>query len=379
MACLESDASEGEVESEGCAKKQPFFRDIRRYSCEFCGIIRSKKSLIRSHILAHHKDEYKGSQICEDSEENMARKDVSRSCEECGASFQKPAHLKQHMQSHSLERPFSCPVEDCRQSYRRKDHLTRHLHTHEGKLFACTIEGCDRRFNIKANMQRHVKERHEDGSPCENKKQYACKECGKTFKYASKLRKHEDSHVKLDCVEVVCCEPGCFKTFTNAECLKAHVQFCHQHTQCEICGTKQMKRNIKRHKRKHEGVIVAERVQCSFKDCHLSFSNRSNLNKHIKACHEQLKPFVCRLSGCGQKFPYRHVRDNHEKSGSHVYLQGDFLEVDEQSQSRCKGGRKRKTLSVETLTRKRVAPPGEASCLDDGTEYMRWLLSGDTQ
>lgn len=49
------------------------------------------------------KDEYKGSQICEDSEENMARKDVSRSCEECGASFQKPAHLKQHMQSHSLE------------------------------------------------------------------------------------------------------------------------------------------------------------------------------------------------------------------------------------------------------------------------------------
>jgi general transcription factor IIIA len=51
-------------------------------------------------------------------------------------------------------------------------------------------------------MQRHVQEMHKDGSPCESKKEFICPEvnCGKAFKYASKLKKHEESHgEKLTC------------------------------------------------------------------------------------------------------------------------------------------------------------------------------------
>ncbi|GAA0164840.1 C2H2 zinc finger transcription factor [Lithospermum erythrorhizon] len=336
-------------------KKEPIFKDVRRYQCQYCGIFRSKKTLISNHIKEHHKDE-----VMEEEEEEVKKENE---CEECGLSFKKPAHLKQHMQSHSLERCFTCPLEDCHCSYRRKDHLTRHLLQHQGKLFECPIDCCKRRFAFQGNMMRHVKDFHGDSSYDDyfSPKQHVCPEvgCGKVFEYPSKLKKHMDSHVKLDSVEAFCSEPGCMKYFSNEKCLKEHLQSCHQHIICEICGTKQLKKNIKRHLCIHEPVTSEQRVPCTFEGCERTFSTKSNLNLHIKAVHSESRQFVCGVSGCGRKFQYKHVRDKHEMSGCHVFTHGDFEETDEQFQMRNRGGQKRKLPPIESIMRKRIVPQRE--------------------
>ncbi|KAL5715920.1 hypothetical protein ACHQM5_017678 [Ranunculus cassubicifolius] len=358
-------------------------KDTRRYYCDYCGISRSKKSLLTSHLLSHHKEEIEKEKDKHGEEDDGEAK--SNTCEECGASFRKPAYLKQHMRSHSIERPFACPVDDCQASYRRNDHLTRHMLLHEGKLFPCSVEGCGRKFAYHANMKRHVLEIHEEEdvpAGSDREKKHVCPEvgCGKAFDYPSRLQKHVETHVKLDSVEAFCCEPGCMKPFSNADCLKAHLQSCHRYVTCEVCGTQQLKKNIKRHMRIHEGVFTLNRIKCTFKGCLHTFSTKSNLNQHIKAVHLEQRPFVCRVAGCGKRFTFKHVRDNHEKGGSHVYVQGDFEEADEEFRSRPRGGRKRKCPTVEMLLRKRVTLPGQVnSAFSQGSDYLAWLLSASDE
>ncbi|CAA0330394.1 unnamed protein product [Arabidopsis thaliana] len=401
-------AEEAKVDVKTSAKK-----DIRNYLCQYCGISRSKKYLITSHIQSHHQmelEEERVDEACEVDEESSSK----HTCQECGAEFKKPAHLKQHMQSHSLERSFTCYVDDCAASYRRKDHLNRHLLTHKGKLFKCPKENCKSEFSVQGNVGRHVKKYHSndnrdkdntglgdgdkdntckvdddkeksgsggcekenegnggsgkdnngngDSQPAEcstGQKQVVCKEigCGKAFKYPSQLQKHQDSHVKLDSVEAFCSEPGCMKYFTNEECLKSHIRSCHQHINCEICGSKHLKKNIKRHLRTHDEDSSPGEIKCEVEGCSSTFSKASNLQKHMKAVHDDIRPFVCGFPGCGMRFAYKHVRNKHENSGYHVYTCGDFVETDEDFTSRPRGGLKRKQVTAEMLVRKRVMPP----------------------
>ncbi|KAI6698503.1 hypothetical protein NL676_018622 [Syzygium grande] len=260
-----------------------------------------------------------------------------------------------------FERPFKCSMEDCPASYRRKDHLARHFLQHKGKIFSCPVDGCNKSFAYQGNMKRHMNDIHSDELPSmsgefKSPKQHVCPEvgCGKVFKFASKLRKHEDSHVKLETVEAFCCE--CMKYFSNVGYLKEHVQSAHQLVNCDICRTKQLRKNFQRHLRMHEKKNWADSgaFRCDDEGCLRIFST-------IR-CSEAI---FFDYEDCGKKFAYKHVRDHHEKTGCHVYTPGDFEDSDEQFRSRPRGGRKRKCLTIKSLLRKRVTLPNKLDFLSD--------------
>ncbi|KAI6698529.1 hypothetical protein NL676_018648 [Syzygium grande] len=202
-----------------------------------------------------------------------------------------------------FERPFKCSIEDCPASY-RKDHLARHFLQHKGKIFSCPVDGCNR---------------HEDSH-------------GNSLNY----------EVKLEILEAFCCE--CMKYFSNVDYPKEHMQSAHQLVNCDICGTKQLRKNIQWHLRTHEKKDSADSgaFRCDAEHCLFVFSTKSNLRQHVKAVHLEVRPFVCSYKDCGKKFAYKHMRDHHKKTGCHVYTPGDFEESDEQFRSRPRGGRKRK-------------------------------------
>ncbi|KAL9682307.1 hypothetical protein QQ045_014102 [Rhodiola kirilowii] len=186
-------------------------------------------------------------------------------------------------------------------------------------------------------MATHVKEIHGGVENSNNvgKKLHVCQEagCGKTFKYASKLKKHEESHgkdasfysslVKLESSEAVCLEPGCLQYVSNEECLKEHLRSCHQYVTFEVCGSsKQLRKNFRRHIRAHDEECSSERIKCQFDGC------------------------------------------------DHTFLQATLLSLKSNSeQDLARGGRKRECPTIEILLRKRVRLPKEEF------HYDSWLRS----
>ena len=266
----------------------------------------------------------------------------------CNSRFSKRAYLEQHMCIHTSERPFVCANEGCNKTYKRKDHLNRHAKycplSPDGGLppVICTVEGCDRTFINDTNLRKHIQVYHENKKKkiqsliaeysdvvksdkylnndeleggektqpeidLSSKTPFGCPHpgCGMSFRWMNRLRRHLKVHEGYTC-------PECDEKFEKWPQLVKHKTAAHKEPQkCPICErTFAQGQWLKRHMKVHSDV--REMYLCPYEDCKRCYSEKRNLDAHIRSYHDKQR-FYCVFEDCGRSFAFKHKMLEHLK------------------------------------------------------------------
>lgn len=179
------------------------------FLCVECGRTYMQKGNLRKHIRSRHGG------VVKEEEEDLRRKESidvppdlpqvtsadkrkaykatggirKHECKECGRRFATRSILKNHLTTHSKEKPYKC--EECGKTFGRKDVMTAHLRMHfPTQEMTCDL--CGRVFHDKGYLRQHM--------AVHLPKQHKCEECGKEYASKPNLLKHISTHA-LDCTE----------------------------------------------------------------------------------------------------------------------------------------------------------------------------------
>ena len=117
-------------------------------------------------------------------------------------------------------------------------------------------------------------------------KKFNCEDCGKICQRARDLQDHVNS-VHLGLKDFHCGVPGCQESFPIVSSLKRHIKICHQKLKPFACPDCHIPfstgSQMRVHKESaHDGVMH----HCKFDGCTKSYPDPSNLNRHVKSKHQ---------------------------------------------------------------------------------------------
>ncbi|XP_006901021.1 PREDICTED: zinc finger protein 526 [Elephantulus edwardii] len=124
-------------------------------------------------------------------------------CGVCGKGFKKLVHVRNHLRTHTGERPFQC--HSCGKTFASLANLSRHQLTHTGvRPYQCL--DCGKRFTQSSNLQQHrrlhlwpvafARAPRLSITGLYNKSPYYCGTCGRWFRAMAGLRLHQRVHAR---------------------------------------------------------------------------------------------------------------------------------------------------------------------------------------